>query len=122
MQVLETQQLSKEFYFKQQELFRKPISSPVLPDKKKEESEAPLLKFPIGQETYENLNQLFTDQDKEQRTVREARDILGNPADKLTDEQIYNLVTNVRYLIDSWLEEFERNVFGGKTLNEILRL
>ena len=121
MQAPEIQQIGKDFNFKQQELFKTSIPSTVPIDKTQGESEIPFPKFPIDKDVYENLNRLFTDQDKEQRTVREAREILGDPAEKLTDEQIYNLVTNAQYLVDSWLEEFERKIFGGKTLSELLR-
>ena len=74
------------------------------------------------QGVYDNLNQYLTEQDKEQKTVLETRDILGNSAENLTDEQILNLVNEVQYLVDTWLEEFERKAYGGTTLNELLHL
>jgi len=55
-------------------------------------------------------------------TVLEARNILGDSADKLTDEQIFDLVNEIQFLVDSWLEEFERKSFDGKTLNELIAL
>jgi len=35
---------------------------------------------------------------------------------------LLNLVSEVQFLVDSWLEEFEKNVFEGKTLNEMFHL
>ncbi len=74
------------------------------------------------QGTYEQINQLFNEQDQKENTVLEAREILGESAKDLTDEQVYELVTEMQFLVDSWLEEYERKVFDGKSLNELLNL
>lgn len=70
--------------------------------------------------TYDQLNELFEDQNSQQRRVQEAREILGDSAKDLTDDQVFELVNNVQFLVDIWEEEFEKEVFGGKTLNELL--
>lgn len=72
------------------------------------------------QNTYDKLNQLFSEQDKKQKTIFEAREILGESAASLTDEQVYDLVNEIQFLTDTWLEEFEQQIFDGKTLNELL--
>ncbi|MBI2012254.1 hypothetical protein HYS91_05820 [Candidatus Daviesbacteria bacterium] len=72
------------------------------------------------QGTYEKLNELFEDQNSQQRRVQEAREILGDSAKDLTDDQVFELASNVQFLVDIWEEEFEKEVFGGKTLNELL--
>ena len=74
------------------------------------------------QGVYENLNQFFNDQDKDQKTVLETREVLGDSAKELTDEEVYNLTSEVQFLIDTWLEEFERKIFDGRTLTEMLHL
>ncbi len=74
------------------------------------------------QGTYDQINQLFNDQDQQQKTILEAREILGDSAKDITDEQVFDLVTEMQYLVDSWLEEFERKTFDGKSLNELLNL
>lgn len=74
------------------------------------------------QGTYDQINQLFNEQDKQQKEVQEAREILGESAKDLTDSQVYDLISEVQYLVDSWLEEYERSVFDGKTLDETLGL
>ncbi|MDO8618694.1 MAG: hypothetical protein Q7R49_01980, partial [Candidatus Daviesbacteria bacterium] len=75
-----------------------------------------------SQGTYDQINQIFNDQDKQQKTILEAREILGDSAKELSDEQVYDLVNEIQYLVDSWLEEYERKVFDGKSLNELLNL
>ena len=74
------------------------------------------------QGTYDQINQLFNNQDQQQKTILEARETLGDSAKDMTDEQVFDLVTEMQYLVDSWLEEFERKTFDGKSLNELLNL
>lgn len=74
------------------------------------------------QGVYEKLNQILEGQDQQEKTIQEAREILGEAADNLTDEQVYDLANEVQFLVDSWLEEYERKVFDGKSLDELLQL
>lgn len=74
------------------------------------------------QGAYEKLNQILEGQDQQEKTIQEARYILGDAADNLTDEQVYDLTNEVQFLVDSWLEEYERKVFDGKSLDELLQL
>ncbi len=81
---------------------------------------SPSLSNQIG--AYDQLNQFFVDQNQEQRSILEAREILGNEAKNLTDDQVCGLLNEIQYLVDSWLEEYETTVFDGKTLDELLGL
>lgn len=74
------------------------------------------------QGTYDQINQLFNEQDSREKAILEAREILGESANEMTDDQIFDLVTEMQYLADSWLEEYEKEVFDGKTLIELLNL
>jgi hypothetical protein len=74
------------------------------------------------QGVYDQLNELFNDQDQQERAIQEARDILGDSAKNLDDSEVYDLVNEVQHLVDTWIEEFERETFDGKTLNELLDL
>lgn len=71
---------------------------------------------------YEKVNQSFQEQNERLKTIQEARDILGNAAEELTDEQVYDLANEIQYLVDTWIEEYEKEVFDGKTLEELLQL
>ena len=71
---------------------------------------------------YDQLNAYLNEQDKQQKTVQETREILGESALKLTDEQVYDLTNEIQYLVDTWVEEFEQEIFDGKTLSELLQL
>ena len=74
------------------------------------------------QGVYDQLNQIFSEQDQEGKAVIEARGILGDSAKDLTDAQVYDLVNGVQFLVDSWLEEYEKDVFDGKTLDELINI
>ncbi|HLL61167.1 MAG TPA: hypothetical protein VK338_05600 [Candidatus Nitrosocosmicus sp.] len=53
------------------------------------------------------------------KEIDEARKILGEKVKDWTDEQIRDQVAIVKYLVESWLDEFERKTFDGKTLAEM---
>lgn len=74
------------------------------------------------QGAYDQINQFFSKENQQQKTVQEARDILGESAASLTDEEVYDLANEMQYLVDTWLEEFEKNIFDGKTLKDLLQL
>lgn len=69
---------------------------------------------------FENvLNSIFPGQTEENKIIKTRR-ILGETASSLSDEQIQCIVSEFQFLIDSWLDEYERNVFKGMTLKEVL--
>lgn len=52
--------------------------------------------------------------------LEKAREILGELAVELSDEELKTIITEIQFLADSWLAEFEQSIFAGKTLNELL--
>ncbi len=56
----------------------------------------------------------------EDTDIEEAREILGDTAKQLTDEQLKDICVEIQFLVESWLDEYERSVFNGKTLRELL--
>ena len=52
--------------------------------------------------------------------LAKAREILGKLANELSDEELKTIVTEIQFLTDSWLDEFEKSIFEGKTLNKLL--
>ena len=45
---------------------------------------------------------------------------MGVVANELTADQLKGVITEIQYLVDSWLDDYERNVFDGLTLKELL--
>jgi hypothetical protein len=56
----------------------------------------------------------------EQKDIDEARDILGDIAKDISDDDIRNIVVEIQFLVESWIDDYERNTFNGKTINELL--
>jgi hypothetical protein len=56
----------------------------------------------------------------EDTDIEEAREILGDTAKQLTDEQLKDICVEIQFLVESWLDEYEESVFDGKTLRELL--
>lgn len=71
---------------------------------------------------YDQINHFFSEQDRQTKTIEEARETLGEDAKSLSDEQVYDLVNEVQYLCDTWLEEYERKIFDGKTVDELTKM
>lgn len=56
----------------------------------------------------------------EEKRVAEARKILGALAEDLSSEAIQEVISETKFLTGSWLDDFERQIFEGKTVLEIL--
>lgn len=56
----------------------------------------------------------------EQNDIDEAREILSDLANDLSDDELKDTLVEMDYLIESWIDEYERKIFSGKTLNELL--
>lgn len=66
------------------------------------------------------LSSIFPTKQDENK-LQKARRILGDIAVNIPDQELESNLTEFQYLIDSWLDEFERQVFNNKTLNEVLK-
>lgn len=65
------------------------------------------------------LNSILPTQIEENKILKTRR-ILGETGRTLSDEQIETIVTQFQFLVDSWLDEFEKEVFNGMTLKEVI--
>ena len=65
------------------------------------------------------INNIFPLVSEENKTLR-MRKALGNTAQSLSNEQIERVTTQFQFLIESWMDEFEKEVFSGLTLKEVL--
>lgn len=53
--------------------------------------------------------------------AEKARSILGSKSQEFKDSELENLVSDFEFLADTWLDNFEKQIFNGKTLCQILR-
>lgn len=65
------------------------------------------------------LNNIFPLQSEDNKTSR-MKKALGETAYSLSNEQIETIITEFQFLVDSWLDEYEREVFKGLTLKEVI--
>jgi hypothetical protein len=57
---------------------------------------------------------------KEESRVQKARGIMGQLVSELADEELDIFITEFQYLINEYLDEYERQVFDGQTLKQVL--
>lgn len=70
--------------------------------------------------TTKTIQDLFPEQDYEEKNVQLAKKSLGTLSAEFTREQLESLISEVQFLTESWLDEFERQIFKGLTLQELL--
>lgn len=68
----------------------------------------------------ESLDNLFPEQQYDEKNIQKAKEILGKLADEFTQVQLKDTVTEVQFLAENWLDNYEREIFGGLTLQELL--
>lgn len=63
---------------------------------------------------------LFPEQERDEKNKRIVRETLGAIANEFSEMQLRDLMTEIEFLTESWLDDFEKQIFKGKTLNELL--
>jgi len=71
--------------------------------------------------TLESVLQHIFPEQQEQTRILKARQIMGEAVANLTDDQLDTYLTEFQYLIDSWLDTYEKEQFNGLTLQQVLR-
>ncbi len=74
--------------------------------------------FPQSSIFANSLNEMFPEQQHEDKTVKKAREVLG---ENYTLEQTKELMASYEFIIQKWLEEYEKSIFNNKTLKELLQ-
>lgn len=73
-----------------------------------------------SQSIKQSLDDLFPEQQYDEKYIKKAKEILGEKAIAFTDEQLQDAVIKIQFLANSWLNDFEREIFKGSTLQELL--
>lgn len=78
----------------------------------------------------EITNNPFSDLDKafkkafittpEETAIIKIRRNLGEKAKTFSDEQVLHISYEFQFLINEWLDEYEKDLFNGMTLKEVL--
>lgn len=73
------------------------------------------------QKSLENsLQAIFPERSEETRTEK-ARGILGEAVRAMPDGELDTYLTEFQFLIECWLDEYEKGVFNDQTLQQVLR-
>ena len=76
---------------------------------------------PHPQSTLENaFKAIFPQNSEQENNVIRTRRILGKTAQTLSDAQIETIVSEFQFLTNAWLDEFEKEIFSGLTLKEVI--
>ena len=53
--------------------------------------------------------------------LQKTRGIMGETLGNLPDDELEIHITKLQHLIDYWMDEYEKQLFDGKTLQQVLR-
>lgn len=67
-----------------------------------------------------SLDQLFPEQQYDDKDIQKAREILSSLPNEFTTSELRDIISEIKFLVSSWLDDFERETFGGLTLSELL--
>ena len=66
------------------------------------------------------LKQIFPEQ-REENHLLQARRIMGDLVEDLSDSELEVCLSEFQYLLECWMDEFERSKFNNLTLKQLLR-
>ena len=66
------------------------------------------------------LNNIFLEQ-SEQTQLSRLKKLLGESAKNLKESELKTILSDFQFLIDAWLDSYEKRIFGGKTLQNLLK-
>lgn len=96
------------------------IANKNVPLSKEHSTQLPINQ-PHPQTTLENaFKAIFPKNSEQENNVIRTRRILGKTAQTLSDEQIETIVSEFQFLANTWLDEFEKEIFSGHTLQEVI--
>lgn len=67
-----------------------------------------------------SLDELFPEQEYEEKAIKRAKEVLGGLVNEFSQDQIRDIVAEIQFLVTTWLDEFEKGIFDGLTLKELL--
>lgn len=74
---------------------------------------------PANKSFEETLENIFT-VNKDESRLQKARRILGETAVGLSDLDLQSSLAEFEFLLDSMMDEFEKQIFNNKTLRQVL--
>lgn len=66
------------------------------------------------------LNPSTTNLNCEDSNILKARRLLGAHSSGLTNDQVKTIITELQFLADTWLDEFEKTTFQGMSVTQVV--
>jgi len=66
------------------------------------------------------LKEIFPEQ-SEQTQLSRLKKLLGTSVESMSESELKVVLADFQVLIDAWLDMYERRVFGGNTLQDLLK-
>jgi hypothetical protein len=63
---------------------------------------------------------MFPEQKRQDKDLVNTKEVLGKLSELFTDLQLKEIITDVDFMVENWLNQFEQGIFEGKTLKELL--
>jgi len=92
----------------------------ILPNQKLKENQKELSNQSANNNHLNDFDNLVLGYQEESR-LQKARRVLGESVKDLPDQILDAFITELQYLADSWLDDYEKGVFDNKTLDELLK-
>lgn len=67
-----------------------------------------------------SLDSLFPEQQYKDKDIQKANEILGKTSEVIGEDCMKDVLTEIQFLASTWLDNFERELFDGLTLQELL--
>lgn len=67
-----------------------------------------------------SLDSLFPEQQYKDKDIQKANEILGKTSEVIGEDCMKDVLTEIQFLASTWLDNFERELFDGRTLQELL--
>jgi hypothetical protein len=58
---------------------------------------------------------------KEETLIQRVRQSMGSQVSNVTDEELEKYLTELQSLVGHWFDLYEQQIFGGQTLQQVLR-
>lgn len=68
----------------------------------------------------QSLDVMFPEQKRQDKELSKVREALGELASQFSDAEIREIIADMDYLVTQWLDDFERTLFDGQALKELI--
>ena len=68
----------------------------------------------------ETLDGMFPEQKRQDKDIARVKEALGDLSKEFNEVELKEIATDIDFLVATWLDDFEKTLFDGQTLREVL--